>query len=65
MMGILCDGGGSRRKGETNVRSWLRMPPPAPARAWEILSFWGMTGLEAATISTEGAALKVLLIDEM
>ena len=30
------------------MRTMDRMPPPAPARAWATLSFWGITGLDAA-----------------
>ena len=33
-------------KRETDVRIMERTPPPAPARACEMLSFWGMTGLD-------------------
>lgn len=33
-------------KGDAHVKAMERMPPPAPARAWATLSFWGMTGLD-------------------
>lgn len=29
------------------VRTMDRIPPPAPARAWATLSFWGITGFDA------------------
>lgn len=37
---------GQRRRGDAHVKAMDRMPPPAPARAWATLSFWGMTGLD-------------------
>ena len=30
----------------TYVNTIDRIPPPAPARAWATLSFWGRTGLD-------------------
>lgn len=44
----------------TYVRTMDKMPPPAPARAWATLSFWGITGLDAAGAMMVGKAILIV-----
>ena len=39
-----------------------RMPPPAPARAWATLSFWGMTGLDCDMLNNFVVVCLVMLL---
>lgn len=54
--------GERQRKRDAHVKAMDRMPPPAPARAWATLSFWGTTGLDCDMFNKLVLVMRMMML---